>query len=210
MGIPHKSRSIVVATRRGHVIVFIPMCRFVESPDANPYLPHLDSLTVSLAVIFLTHSTFFRLVSQPSFAHSSLLVLMSAQRAIPSSKQPRQRRKLTEQKDMSRGAKLDAMTTSLNSIQIQPRTPRSSRPGRDWASGSDGGTDEVELTLLNEDERREAGAGVDGFGLESGAEKAKSTLTAEDKKAMVLLSILCSSFFMRFSPPRHLNLHNIM
>ncbi|ETW87634.1 mfs acetyl-CoA transporter [Heterobasidion irregulare TC 32-1] len=115
---------------------------------------------------------------------------MSAQRAIPSSKQPRQRRKLTEQKDMSRGAKLDAMTTSLNSIQIQPRTPRSSRPGRDWASGSDGGTDEVELTLLNEDERREAGAGVDGFGLESGAEKAKSTLTAEDKKAMVLLSIL--------------------
>ncbi|THH15834.1 hypothetical protein EW146_g4704 [Bondarzewia mesenterica] len=108
-----------------------------------------------------------------------------------SDKQPRQRRKLTKEEEMSRGLNHNAVTSSLDSIQILPRTPRSVRPAHEWTGGDEAGMDEVELSLLNEDERRLAGAGVDEFdGFPAGVGKAKSTLTGEDKKAMALLSIL--------------------
>jgi MFS transporter, PAT family, solute carrier family 33 (acetyl-CoA transportor), member 1 len=76
-----------------------------------------------------------------------------------------------------------AISTTLDSIQITPRTPRVLRS--DHAD-----VEEVEMSLLDEDDRKRADAGfVDGNGhIEA---KPRAPLSSEDKRAMVLLCILC-------------------
>ena len=92
------------------------------------------------------------------------------------------------------------ISTSLDSIQITPRTPRAVRPnyGLDDADADTdkfvGGADaeEVEMNLLGEDERRRAHLGfADGNG-HLGI-KHKAPLSLEDKRAMALLCVLCTS-----------------
>jgi PAT family acetyl-CoA transporter-like MFS transporter 1 len=88
------------------------------------------------------------------------------------------------------------VSTSLDTLQVTPRTPRAVRP--DYAhDGADaenfvGGRDaeEVEMSLLPEDDRRRAQPGfADGNGhLEA---RHKAPLSLEDKRAMVLLCVLC-------------------
>ncbi|KAH9026321.1 acetyl-coenzyme A transporter 1-domain-containing protein [Lactarius deliciosus] len=80
------------------------------------------------------------------------------------------------------------LSTSLDGVQITPRTPRSTRLNHedadtDYVVGG-GSAEEVEMSLLGEDERRSADAGF--------AEYAdhKAPLSSEDKRAMALLCIL--------------------
>lgn len=94
---------------------------------------------------------------------------------------------------MSTGRNHNGVSTSLDSIQIQPRTPRTPRPHREWANGDGpvvGSMDEVELTLLSEEERARAGA-EDGFGDVGGLKSKSGAFSTEDKKAIALLSVLC-------------------
>lgn len=82
-----------------------------------------------------------------------------------------------------------AVTSSLNAIHIAPRTPRSSRTPWD-ASGT--GDDEVELSLLGEEERRQAANGL-GETEEQGfpAPEVKRPMTNKDKRGIALLIVLC-------------------
>jgi PAT family acetyl-CoA transporter-like MFS transporter 1 len=52
--------------------------------------------------------------------------------------------------------------------------------------------DEVELSLLGEQERRQAALGVDSADVEQVREKPNIPLSTKDKKAMALLIILCT------------------
>lgn len=100
---------------------------------------------------------------------------------------------LTRQPILSPG-----ISTSLDSIQITPRTPHAvhSDHGPDDTDADKfvGGVDaeEIEMSLLAEDERRRAHPGfADGNG-HLGI-KHKAPLSLEDKRAMALLCVLCMS-----------------
>jgi hypothetical protein len=87
--------------------------------------------------------------------------------------------------------KLDSMavSSSLDSIYISPRTPRTPRSAR---IGLNDNVEEVELSLLSDEERLQAG---DGLGLADmgGVEyDAKRPISSKDKRGMVLLCVLCS------------------
>lgn len=89
-------------------------------------------------------------------------------------------------------------STSLDSVQVTPRTPRSARlnhddPDADYVVGS-GSAEEVEMSLLAEDERRRADAGFEEYA----DAKHKAPLSSEDKRAMALLCTLCACVL---SPP---------
>lgn len=73
-------------------------------------------------------------------------------------------------------------TSSMNNVRVQPRTPR--RPTHDM--------EDVELTLLEEDERRQAAVGVSD-GEPPTASRPKPPMSAKDKRSMFLLCILCES-----------------
>ena len=81
-----------------------------------------------------------------------------------------------------------AVTSSLNSIHISPRTPRTPRPNM-----GDEEENDVELTLLNEQERlQSAQAFHDSDLLVSETEDvSKRPISAKDKRGMVLLCVLC-------------------
>ena len=97
------------------------------------------------------------------------------------------------------------VSTSLDSIKITPRTPRVFRPSHadddteaDDFVGSGVDAQEVEMSLLGEDDRRRARPGfADGDGHLHVTHKAP--LSLEDKRAMVLLCVLCTSLFLTFS-----------
>jgi MFS transporter, PAT family, solute carrier family 33 (acetyl-CoA transportor), member 1 len=76
-----------------------------------------------------------------------------------------------------------AVTSSLNSIHISPRTPKTPR--------NVGGDDEsdVELELLNEQERFEADRDVDEP--VDHTPPTKKPISAKDKRSMALLCVLC-------------------
>ena len=74
------------------------------------------------------------------------------------------------------------MTSSMDTVRVQPRTPR--RPTPDM--------EEVELTLLEEDEQRQAAVGVSDGG-PAMAGRPKPPMSAKDKRSMFLLCILCES-----------------
>jgi len=85
------------------------------------------------------------------------------------------------------------VSTSLDGVQITPRTPRGVRPRYadvdDLLVGVD--AEEVEMNLLSGDERSRAEPGfADGNGhIEA---KHRAPLSLEDKRAMVLLCVLCT------------------
>jgi PAT family acetyl-CoA transporter-like MFS transporter 1 len=79
-----------------------------------------------------------------------------------------------------------AMSSSLNSIRITPRTPKTPRPAMH-------NEDDVELTLLAEEERLQSANGFrheDSLVAESDIDS-KKPISANDKRQMVLLCILC-------------------
>ncbi|KAI0344059.1 MFS general substrate transporter [Trametopsis cervina] len=80
-------------------------------------------------------------------------------------------------------------TTSLESIAIQPRTPKT--PRSNWRLSDGDAANEVELSLLGEDERLQA---AQGLTLEEEqeylAQGEKKPMSAKDKRAIVLLIIL--------------------
>lgn len=92
-----------------------------------------------------------------------------------------------------------AQSSSLESIYIQPRTPKTAAArvngGVRSPDDSDiGAMDEVEMSLLGEDERREA---MNGLTLEEEqaylSQSEKKPMPAKDKRAIALLIVLCES-----------------
>ncbi|PSS37198.1 hypothetical protein PHLCEN_2v969 [Hermanssonia centrifuga] len=87
-------------------------------------------------------------------------------------------------------------TTSLEGISILPRTPKTATvrangfPG--WSSEDSGNMEEVEMSLLADDERRQA---AEGMTVEEEQEylsrSEKKPVSSKDKKAIALLIILC-------------------
>jgi PAT family acetyl-CoA transporter-like MFS transporter 1 len=119
-----------------------------------------------------------------------------------SSKGPRKRSRrrsdesLRSSEDMSPRLHSSAVTSSLDHIQIVPRTPKMPRT-LPTQNGMGDGSDEVELSLLGEAERREAAHGLeDGMGgsFEDWLDP-KQPLSSKDKRAMALLIVLCSCFY---------------
>ncbi|KAI0809284.1 MFS general substrate transporter [Irpex lacteus] len=93
----------------------------------------------------------------------------------------------SDEKGMPRNSR--AQTTSLESISIQPRTPRTPRSnGGHYRASDEIGPEEVELSLLGEDERRE------GMTVEEEqeylAQTEKKPMSTKDKRAFALLIIL--------------------
>ncbi|KAJ7356882.1 acetyl-coenzyme A transporter 1-domain-containing protein [Mycena albidolilacea] len=76
-----------------------------------------------------------------------------------------------------------AVSSSMSGITVSPRTPKfTHRMGR-----NDEADDEVEMSLLREDERQQAAHGLD---VEGQSSSATHSLSNEDKRAMVLLCVL--------------------
>ncbi|KAJ3516788.1 hypothetical protein NLJ89_g913 [Agrocybe chaxingu] len=77
-----------------------------------------------------------------------------------------------------------AVTSSLNSIHISPRTPKTPRPNN---MGDD--EDDVELTLLNEEERNRSARNFpdDESSISEAEHDMKPAISAKDKRGMVLL-----------------------
>lgn len=88
-----------------------------------------------------------------------------------------------------------ALSTSLESIQINPRTPKTPRTGDTRWNEQDGGSiDEVELSLLGEDERRAAEAGLSLDDEDHVPHPTSKRVSSRDKRAIALLIVLCVSF----------------
>jgi len=80
-----------------------------------------------------------------------------------------------------------AVTSSLNSIHISPRTPRTPRPNM-----GDEDADDVELSLLNEEDRvRSAQEFQENDSISEQEDVLKRPISAKDKRGMVLLCVLC-------------------
>ena len=77
-----------------------------------------------------------------------------------------------------------AVTSSLNAIQISPRTPKTSRPKME-------DEDDVELSLLSDTERQSARAFPNEEHSLSDTESDTKRISAKDKRGMVLLCVLC-------------------
>ena len=82
-------------------------------------------------------------------------------------------------------------TRSSSSLQ---RNQASVRPLHSANGHNYGGEeeDEVELSLLGDQERRQAALGVDSADVEEVREKPKVPLSTKDKKAVALLIVLCT------------------
>jgi len=79
-----------------------------------------------------------------------------------------------------------AVSSSLDSIFISPRTPRTPKSSR---LGVNGDIDDVELSLLDEGDRLQAAGDSDDAGEEPHGD-AKRPISSKDKRGMVLLCVL--------------------
>jgi PAT family acetyl-CoA transporter-like MFS transporter 1 len=89
------------------------------------------------------------------------------------------------------------ISSSLDSVQITPRTPRTARPKYVEIDDSLVSRDmeEVEMSLLSVDERSHAESGfTNGDGYLEDKHKTH-IISPEDKRAMVLLCVLCAWLF---------------
>ena len=95
---------------------------------------------------------------------------------------------------MSRKVRPSAMVSSLDHIQIAPRTPKIPRTSH-TANGMGDGSHEIELSLLGDAERREAVRGLEEHEVETARvpswPDSKRPFSSKDKKAMALLIVLC-------------------
>jgi len=82
-----------------------------------------------------------------------------------------------------------AVSSSLNTLHVNPSTPIISRPQNRMPF--ENGEDDLELNLLGENERREARQGVEEPDSDSTDDAAKRPISSKDKRAMVLLCVLC-------------------
>jgi MFS transporter, PAT family, solute carrier family 33 (acetyl-CoA transportor), member 1 len=79
-----------------------------------------------------------------------------------------------------------AVSSSLDSIYISPRTPKTPRTMQNGSADPE----EVELTLLDDDERRRAAEGLDAD-VEEDPYSVKRPISPKDKRAIILLCVLC-------------------
>lgn len=80
-----------------------------------------------------------------------------------------------------------AVSSSLNSIHISPRTPRTPRTHLEA-----GDEDDVELELLNEEERVQSARHFgDDASISEEEDISKKPISPKDKRNMVLLCVLC-------------------
>lgn len=95
-----------------------------------------------------------------------------------------------------------AVTSSLDSITVTPRTPRTPRTMNGNRLGSSGvdDDDDVELSLLGEEERRQAAHGLEPDEPEH-SPSLKGPMSSKDKRAMVLLCVLCALYFFGLISP---------
>lgn len=81
-----------------------------------------------------------------------------------------------------------AVSSSLQNTHISPRTPKANRTFEDVE-------DDMELSLLGEEERRQAAEGLEDVSLRN---VSKKPMSSKDKRAMVLLCVLCKFFRVIF------------
>lgn len=79
-----------------------------------------------------------------------------------------------------------AVSSSLSSIHISPRTPRTPR-----VPTLEDGEEDLELTLLGEDERQQAARDLGEQENQEILPDSKRPISARDKRSMVLLCVLC-------------------
>jgi hypothetical protein len=89
-----------------------------------------------------------------------------------------------------------AVTSGLNAIHIAPRTPKNVKG--QWSGGDDVDTQEVELSLLDEDDRRQAAVGLGETEEQGyvGGHDVKHPMSTKDQRGMALLIILCEHDFV--------------
>ncbi|KDQ54907.1 hypothetical protein JAAARDRAFT_38023 [Jaapia argillacea MUCL 33604] len=126
-------------------------------------------------------------------SHAWLRIVLRSQRRTRKSNSPQpQKRGMTLPQN---GHK--TMASSIDTVQILPRAPRTTR-GRDrvaWPSGDGEDVDEVELSLLEEEDKRQAEMGLtNGMDSEERGFKTKELdvrpLSPHDKRAIALLIVL--------------------
>ncbi|TFL03674.1 MFS general substrate transporter [Pterulicium gracile] len=83
-----------------------------------------------------------------------------------------------------------AVSTSLDSVRVTPRTPRPDSNGNGRDKEADGEVDGVEMSLLSEEERRRAAAGLEDEMTLLGGPAVKKGLTKQDRAGIVLLCVL--------------------
>ncbi|THU91656.1 hypothetical protein K435DRAFT_759029 [Dendrothele bispora CBS 962.96] len=81
-----------------------------------------------------------------------------------------------------------AVSSSLNTLHVNPSTPITSRPQSRMPY--ENGEEDLELNLLHEDERREARRGAEELNFDSTGDVEKRPISSKDKRAMVLLCVL--------------------
>ncbi|KAF8922182.1 acetyl-coenzyme A transporter 1-domain-containing protein [Mucidula mucida] len=82
-----------------------------------------------------------------------------------------------------------ARSSSLNSIQVGPRSPITSRSHHTADRMENDAEEGLEMNLLGDEERRQAARGLDGYG-DDFHDDSKHPMSAKDKRAMVLLCVL--------------------
>ncbi len=88
-----------------------------------------------------------------------------------------------------------ARSSSLNSIQVGPRSPITSRSHHTADRMENDAEEGLEMNLLGDEERRQAARGLDGYG-DDFHDDSKHPMSAKDKRAMVLLCVLCESYWL--------------
>ena len=115
----------------------------------------------------------------------------------PSNSQHKPRRRAAKQNDPlaapSDSMPPRAIATSLESIEVVPRTPVTARRGYSHDPRTPDGVNEVELSLLGEEERHAAASDLtleeeQAYLAQADGQK---SMSARDKQAIVLLIILC-------------------
>jgi len=101
-------------------------------------------------------------------------------KVIPTTRLPKQVSPLQDMPGSNPPDEARGITSSMDTVRVQPRTHRQSAHD----------TDEVELTLLGEDEQRQAAVGVSN-GDSVRMDRQKLPMSAKDKRSMGLLCTLC-------------------
>lgn len=94
--------------------------------------------------------------------------------------------KLGEDMPQARTDKPMSITSGLDTIHIAPRTPSTAR--KPYGNSSE---DELELSLLGEEERRQAANGLESEEQGFATPEGKKPVSNKDKRGIALLIVLC-------------------